>query len=192
MNEFTAQQSQGSLSLESVVTFLIIAAIAIVAIFVLIYIVRRSVDTKRKRDIFLNNRSFSKLVLNVSKNITGSDFEVWVQQLLLSMGIPAKVVGGRGDHGIDVTAEYNGKKICIQCKKYYMKRDTLMVGEPVLRDLYGAMHAGGFDKSVVITTGNFTREAILWAEGKPKLVLINAKLLERIILNREVLRELFQ
>lgn len=193
MNEFTVgQQAQGSASLESLITFLIVAAIVIVAIFVLIYVVRRSVEAKRKRDIFLKNRSFSKLVLNVSQNITGSDFEVWVQQLLVSMGITAKVVGGRGDHGIDVTAEYLGKKICIQCKKYYMSRNTLMVGEPVLRDLYGAMHAGGFDKAVAITTGQFTREALLWAEGKPELVLINAKLLERIILNRDVLRELLK
>ena len=67
-----------------------------------------------------------------------------------------------------------------------------MVGEPILRDLYGAMHAGGFDKAMVITTGHFTREAIAWAEDKKDLVLINAKLLERIILNRELMRDLLK
>lgn len=190
MNEFTVDQSNNSLFLSNFGSTLLYIGLFVVVLIVFIYIVRKLFQKYRDKNIYVRNRSFSRLVLHMSQNKTGSDFEIWVKELLLSMGIQARVVGGRGDHGIDVVAEYNGKKICVQCKKYYMKRDSLMVGEPVLRDLYGAMYAGGFSKAVVITTGQFTDEAILWAKGKPELVLINAKLLEKIILNREILREL--
>jgi HJR/Mrr/RecB family endonuclease len=191
MNDYTFEQYGTRAGLISIEGLLWILA-GIAALAAIVFLLKRYLDKKRKWSLFLENQDFSKLVYNVSHNITGSDFEIWVQQLLLSVGIQSKVIGGRGDHGIDVIAHFNGKKIGIQCKKYYMKRGTLMVGEPVLRDLYGVKFADGYDKVVAITTGNFSPEALEWAKGKPGLVLINAKILERIILNRGLLKEILQ
>jgi restriction system protein len=41
------------------------------------------------------------------------------------------------------------------------------VGEPALRDLYGAMHDFGVDRAYLVTTGEVTDAARRWARGKP-------------------------
>jgi HJR/Mrr/RecB family endonuclease len=187
MNEFTYQQSGGAgFNASSLIWFAVILA----ALFGIVITLKYIIAKKQGHAVFLRNQNFSKLVYNVSHGITGFQFEVWVKELLLSLGIKAETTPRYNDHGIDVIAYYDGKKIGIQCKKYYMKRNTLVVGEPTLRDLYGVMHADGYDKVALITTGNFSREALSWAKGKQGLVLINAQLLERVILNRGLLREL--
>jgi HJR/Mrr/RecB family endonuclease len=192
MNEFTVDQTNTSTLAGDLVPWVVGFFVVVVVLYLLVKLLRIYIGSIKDKRVFLQNQSFSKLVYNVSHNITGSDFEVWVKELLLSLGIDAKVVGGRGDHGIDVVANFNGKKIGIQCKKYYMKRGTLTVGEPTIRDLYGVKFADGYDKVVLITTGQFSREALTWARGKKDLILINAKLLEQIILNRGIMRELLE
>lgn len=158
------------------------------AIFILIVVViagvllKRFLDRKYQRDIFLRNRNVS----NIVRGLHGLQFEVWVKELFLSMGVNARVTGGQGDHGIDVVAEYQGKKIGIQCKKF----DKWLVGEPALRDLYGVKFADHYDKVILITTGNFSNSALSWAKGKKDLILVNEKLLERIILNRKILKDM--
>lgn len=188
MGEFTYQQNISSSS--SLVPWVVGLAIAFAVVGLLFFVAGTLFKKRKDKTLFLQNQSFSRLVYNVSHNITGFDFEIWVKELFLSLGIPAETTPRFNDHGIDVIARYNGKKIGIQCKKYYMKHDGWNVGEPILRDLYGAGRAGGYDKVMLITTGNFSRQALAWAHGKPDLVLVNAKLLERIILNRGLLKEL--
>ncbi len=157
-----------------------LAALAVVVILGLV--LKWHFTKKHFREIFLRNRDTSHIV----QNLSGQGFEQWVVQLLLSVGAKAKHRGQQGDHGIDVVAEYQGRRIGIQCKKY----DKWLVGEPEVRDLYGVKWAEHFDKVMLITSGNFSLPALLWAKGKQDLVLVNQKLLERIILDRKILRDM--
>lgn len=180
MDQFTFQQSADlNLLPKGLIWMLVFLVILIIAAILL----KHFVDKRRRTQIFLKNRDVSRIV----RNLSGLDFEVWVQQLFLSLGAKVTLTPQQGDHGIDLIVEYQNQKIAVQCKKYYGDKK---VGEPFLRDLYGVKHSGGFDKALLITTGNFSYEALEWAKGKKDLVLINAKLLERIILNREVLKQL--
>ncbi len=52
----------------------------------------------------------------------------------------------------------------VQCKRFTGRRT---VGEPQLRDLFGAMHAERAARAMVMTAGYFTAEARDWAKGKP-------------------------
>lgn len=96
----------------------------------------------------------------------GKEFEVTVQRLLKLMGLSAELTGYSQDGGIDITAvnhsPISGGKYIVQCKKC-----AAPVGEPVVRDLFGTLHAAGASKGILITTSSFTAAAKRFAQGKP-------------------------
>jgi len=79
------------------------------------------------------------------------------------LGYRVKTTGMGGDHGADLLAERPGELAIVQCKRYR----TWSVGEPVLRDLFGAMHDFGAQRAYLVTTGELTAAARAWARGKP-------------------------
>ena len=101
--------------------------------------------------------------LDELKSLSPSAFEEWVAARFRDVGYSAKVVGEQGDHGIDILLEKNGEKAVVQCKAYR----EWSVGEPILRDLLGAMHASGAGRAYLVTTGRLTKAAEAWARGKP-------------------------
>jgi restriction system protein len=96
--------------------------------------------------------------------LTPTEFEQWCAHRLRELGYTVRHVGGQGDHGVDLFAEKAGERVVVQCKRFTGRRT---VGEPQLRDLYGAMHSEGAVRAIVITAGYFTDEAQAWARGKP-------------------------
>src|SRR5437667_4511031 len=96
----------------------------------------------------------------------GKQFEFNVCQLLQQMGFDAKITDHSRDGGIDPIASNPnpliGGQCVLECKAW-----NKPVGEPVLRDLFGTMHAYGANKGVLITTSSFTAAALHFAEGKP-------------------------
>lgn len=122
-------------------------------------------------EIFLTWRSrrvrFAQLEnarsLNELRTLTPAQFEELVAETYRRMGHQAKVVGATGDHGIDVLIKCrDGQKWAIQCKRWRSS-----IGEPVVRDFYGAMLHEKVNKGAIITTGTFTAQAVEWARGKP-------------------------
>jgi len=103
-------------------------------------------------------RSVEKLL-----QLTPAEFEEAIGELFKSRGYKVTHRGKSGDHGVDLIVK-NRKigKWVVQCKQ----RKGL-VGEPILRDVYGAMHHEKAQGAVVVTTGRFSRPAIAWAEDKP-------------------------
>jgi len=99
--------------------------------------------------------------------LSPTEFENMVVELYSALGHKAHRTGATGDHGIDVIVEAsNGEKWIVQCKRW-----RGYVGEPVVRDFYGAMHHEKADKGAIITTGVFTPQARAWAKGKPITLL---------------------
>lgn len=90
-------------------------------------------------------------------------FEQLVAEAYRAFGNRVEVVAAQGDHGVDlVIYAPNGEKRIAQCKRWKTK-----VGEPVVRDFYGAMLHEGAVEGAIITTGAFTPQAVQWAKGKP-------------------------
>ena len=95
--------------------------------------------------------------------LTPREFEEMVVELHQIFGHQAKRTGATGDHGVDVVVQTKqGEQCVIQCKRW---RGS--VGEPVIRDFYGAVHHEKADRGIIITTSKFTRPAREWAKGKP-------------------------
>lgn len=100
-------------------------------------------------------------------DISPAEFEKMVVELYSLNGYKAKRTGKIGDHGVDVIVQTpKGENWVVQCKRW-----RGAVGEPVVRDFFGAMHHEKADQGVLVTTGTFTLQAREWAKGKPlKLV----------------------
>jgi hypothetical protein len=67
----------------------------------------------------------------------------------------------------------------VQCKRYRGK-----IGEPVVRDFYGALRASDANGGVLITTGTITDSARLWAEGKPIHLYDGSQFLKVVLATR--------
>ena len=108
-----------------------------------------------------------------------SAFERLVQRLLRESGfIKVEVTGRSGDGGVDGKGVMRlggllSFRVIFQCKRY---RGSVSVSH--VRDFRGAM-VGRADKGLLITTGNFTREAMREAvrDGAPAIDLIDGDLL---------------
>ena len=106
-------------------------------------------------------------------------FERLVQRLLRECGfIQVEVTGRSGDGGIDGKGIMRlggllGFHVIFQCKRYQGSVTASQV-----RDFRGAM-VGRADKGLLVTTGNFTRDAMREAtrDGAPAIDLIDGDLL---------------
>jgi restriction system protein len=112
--------------------------------------------------------------------VSPTEFENMVVEWYRSQGHETKRVGGSGDHGIDVVVKtIEGERWIVQCKRW-----KGYVGEPTVRDVYGALQHEGADRAVVVTTGRFTPQARQWADGKP-ISLIEGQELLRLLKHTE-------
>lgn len=93
--------------------------------------------------------------------MTGHGFEQAVANLFRDIGFTAQVSKRGGDGGIDIVLQKQGRKIAVQCKRYKSS-----VGPHVIRDLWGTMHALGFDEGCIVTTTGFTKGVVDFARGK--------------------------
>lgn len=112
------------------------------------------------------SRNAAGKTLDQLQALSPEDFEKWVAVRFRDMGYSTKVTGARGaggDHGVDVVAEKPGEKAVIQCKNW----KAWSVGEPKVRDLYGAMTDFGASRAYLVTTGSVTEPARRWIHGKP-------------------------
>lgn len=90
-------------------------------------------------------------------------FEELVAATFKQKGYSATITPQQGDHGIDVVLRApNGEKEVVQCKRYQGQ-----VGEPMVRDFFGAMLHENAVRGCIVTTGEFTQQAKSWARGKP-------------------------
>jgi hypothetical protein len=96
------------------------------------------------------------------KKMDPEAFEGLVCRLFGRMGYRVESTPYVGDNGSDGYLYKGSEKIVLQCKRVQGS-----VGEPVLRDLFGTMHATQSTSGMVVTTGSVSRQARSWVEGKP-------------------------
>lgn len=126
-------------------------------------------------DIEINQIKWEDELLEIIKNISPDAFERLCQRLLRELGfVDVKVTGKVGDGGIDGSGiiKINGTlsfHVVFQAKRF-----AKSVSSSVIRDFRGAM-VGRADKGLVMTTGTFTRSAILEArrDGAPNIDLVD-------------------
>jgi len=101
------------------------------------------------------------------QQVDGSGFEQLIAKLYEAMGYVTKVTQKTRDGGIDIEGwrqqATGAERVLIQCKHW----PDGLVGENIVRDLYGALSARqDVDRAELVTSGRISRDARRWAQGK--------------------------
>jgi restriction system protein len=140
-------------------------------------------ENQVNEEVFEDEDWKEKVINVITETLSPAAFERLIQRVLREKGFTQVEVTGRtGDGGIDGRgiAKINGIlsfHIIFQCKKYKGK-----VSSKEIRDFRGAM-VGRTDKGLFITTGTFTRDAIIEAtrDGAPAIDFMDGeKLAEKL------------
>lgn len=121
------------------------------------------------------NNSWQDIIIDVVKKIHPDQFERLCQRILRELGfLNVEVTGKANDGGIDGIGMLRLGGVMSFHVVFQAKRYKDSVGSSVVRDFRGAM-IGRADKGLIITTGNFTREAKKEArrDGAPPIDLID-------------------
>lgn len=159
-------------------TFLIAAAAQVITgspwvgvglVLILIWMyTKEGKSRKEKADLRLSN-NFS--------NLSGVEFEEFIEDLFKKMGYNTKLTPQSQDYGLDLIAEKENEVVGVQCKRWQEKN----VGPKQVREVLGAMHNfKRVTRTIIITTSDFTAQAREESEGVP------IELWDKRILHRKV------
>lgn len=112
--------------------------------------------------------------------LSWQDFEALVSGYFYLRGFVPNLTGGSADGGIDITLKRGDETHYVQCKHWRANR----VPVTVIRELYGIMSAHGVAGGFVVTSGEFTRDALAFAVGR-NIELIDGHALLRHIQKRQ-------
>lgn len=123
-------------------------------------------------------------VLETLERITWRDFEMLVGESFRLQGYSVAETGGGGaDGGIDLVLRRGSEKFLVQCKQW----KAFNVGVVVVRELYGVMAAQGATGGFVVTSGQFSKDAKEFADGR-NVKLIDGPALLKMIKSAQVAR----
>jgi restriction system protein len=111
------------------------------------------------------------------RNTPWKQFEFLVAEAYRRQGYLVEYSLGRGaDGGVDLILRRDGRTSLVQCKQWKVSS----VGAPVIREIFGLLTAKKADEAVIVTSGNFTRDAQSFAEGKPIRLVDGPQLLSLV------------
>lgn len=129
-------------------------------------------NSGRKRELFERQKSLPDI-----SALKWREFEEFIGEAYKRQGYQVEERGGNEpDGGIDLILRKKGEMVLVQCKHW----EAEQVGVKIVRELYGVVAAEGATKGIIVTTGYFTRDAEIFAHGKP-LLLIRGNELSRLI-----------
>ncbi len=98
-------------------------------------------------------------------------FEKSVANIFEEKGYRAIVTSKVNDEGKDIILSKDSKKIYVECKRY---SESNKVSRPVIQKLYAAMVVDNISEGIIITTSDFTEQAIEYVKRLDrKINLIN-------------------
>lgn len=126
----------------------------------------------RKRELFERQKNLPDI-----SALKWREFEEFIGEAYKRQGYQVEERGGNEpDGGIDLILRKKDEMVLVQCKHW----EAEQVGVKIVRELYGVVASEGATKGIVVTTGYFTRDAEIFAHGKP-LLLIRGNELSRLI-----------
>ena len=110
----------------------------------------------------LHNRVAASPVKDALQDMTWRQFEMLVGEAYRRQGYQVKDLGGTGpDGGADLIITKEGRKYLVQCKQW----KAYKVGVKPVRELLGVMVGMGATGAIIVTSGEFTRDAVNFARN---------------------------
>lgn len=119
----------------------------------------------------------SQQSLDSIRELSWQQFEELVGEAYRRQGFRVVENDGVGpDGGVDLVISKDGKRFLVQCKQYRSQK----VGVKVVREMFGLVTAEQAAGGVVICSGQFTRDAFQFAQGK-NLKLVDGEQLLQLV-----------
>lgn len=101
------------------------------------------------------------------------EFEMLVGEAFRRQGYSVEETGlGGADGGVDLILRKAGRTELVQCKQW--RREQISVS--VVREMWGLAHHHRADAVKIVCVGEFTRDALEFAEGKPIALICGERL----------------
>lgn len=134
------------------------------------FFIQKLVQEKREKKEY-PIRLYTNKILQSVNNMTGSQFEDFVEYIYKSIGYKVKATPKTRDGGKDLIIYTNSGKIYVEVKRY--ESSSLITSSLVLK-LIGSAASDGVKKCIFLTTSGFTKDAIKTANNsKIKVDLID-------------------
>lgn len=92
--------------------------------------------------------------------MTGWEFERWLERFFERLGFDVKRTPYRGDFGADFVLTWNGVKTAVQAK-----RSRRQVGVSAVQEVVAARGYYGCERAMVVTNSYFTEQAVILARA---------------------------
>lgn len=141
------------------------------SLFVLGALISFFTSIKKKKlhsDVTSGNRKIA--------DISWQDFELLIGEHFRRQGFSVQETSSGADGGIDLVLKKNGETYVVQCKHYKVYK----VGVRPVRELLGVIASCGAIGGYVVTSGEFTNEAINFAKSN-NIELIDGQYLDQIL-----------
>lgn len=163
--------------------FIVMAVIVVVAgtgavVMLKVYQKRERADAWRRAMTGWQNSEQINTIVQRQSAIYMSDVELerFAANVYKKMGYKVQHVGAMGDHGVDVLmVNPKNQKEIVQCKQW-----NKPVGEPAVRDLFGAMMHEKAIRGWLWAPRGFSESARKWAKGK-SIELVDDKKINYLI-----------
>jgi restriction system protein len=104
-----------------------------------------------------------QLHVDTIRSLSWREFELLVGEAFRRQGYSVTETGGGGaDGGVDLRLTKGSETLLVQCKQW----KAFKVGVKVARELFGVVAAEGATGGIVVTAGQFTRDAVGFAQDK--------------------------
>ena len=148
--------------------------LAILLFILLIVIIKRLIKA-------FKNRHYSRI-----KRLLGAyrgrplEFEYFIAGLYEAMGYSAEVTHGSHDGGKDIILSKGKKSYVVEVKLYEQENK---ISREKIQKLHSAMIDTDANGAIFVTTSDFTKEALAYAD-KHNIVTVNGTKLSKLIKNR--------
>jgi restriction system protein len=112
---------------------------------------KRNIDEQIRIDA---SRTMSDFALNDVSQLSGVEYEAHCAEILRRSGWTVYPTPATGDHGADIVAEKNGKRLVVQCKQYGQP-----VGNKAVQEVYSARPMYHAANACVVAPAGFTAHA---------------------------------
>lgn len=131
---------------------------------------------RRERQVLVDRVAHSGSLAELDA-MSWKQFERLVGEAFRLQGYEVAEIGGGGpDGGVDLVLNRGSERFLVQCKQW----KALKVGVDIVRELLGVVASKGATGGFVVTSGQYTREARAFAEGR-NLTLIDGPALQQMI-----------
>ena len=124
-------------------------------------------DLEKKKFVEKNN-NFKEIIkneilnhltteINFYRTMDPFKFEKKIAELFEKKGYSATVTSKTNDEGKDIIIKKNGQIKYVECKRF---NEQSKVSRPIVQKLFGVMTADGVNEGIIVTTSEFTQEAI--------------------------------